>query len=262
MDVRIQPDTGNITVTARLASPALASRVANLAAAQAEQFSKRDKLLTASVVAAAVPNPIPAAPPKKLMIAASLIVAILIGVSVAVLARADKTPNLGPGATSSFPPTSLSSAVYQLSPSCSASRSRPSTTLPSAPPFAPCAVNLELLLREGDYQTVLITSVHTGEGKTSISALAAEAFGRRGSSILLIDGDLRRAGLSLLTATPRSSWRYPRTGGPRGGLADLGRWAERYRIGDHAWLDSRAFSVLPTKHNPQKASDGLAKRFG
>ncbi len=52
--------------------------------------------------------------------------------------------------------------------------------------------------------SLVVTSAITGEGKTSVSANLAASFARMGTSVLLVDGDLRRPRVHRLFSLPQS----------------------------------------------------------
>ena len=62
----IVTDTGNVTIRVRLPSPERAARAANAIARQTVQFSRTDPLLSAQIVAPALPDDEVAAPPRKI----------------------------------------------------------------------------------------------------------------------------------------------------------------------------------------------------
>lgn len=247
LDATIQPDTGNITITARLESPILAARVANAAAAEAVDFGKSDELLTSEIVAGAIADAVPAAPPRRLIIAASVLVALLLGVATAVLVE-----RLRPRIRSWRDiVNSTGLPVIGRLPDLKEVRDEPLEAFKDpavGAAFRALRLNLELLMKEGDHRTLLITSAHGGDGKTTVSALIAEAFGRRGSNVLLIDADMRRAGLSRLLGLETD-----------GGLAEV-------LVGESDLRDQAkpgwtpGLSILPTSVAPE-AGDALAKRF-
>ena len=107
---------------------------------------------------------------------------------------------------------------------------------------------LEPQLRDANLNTVLVTSVSSGEGKTTVASLFAESLARIGMNVLLVDGDLKRPGLSKLTKLPGSP-------GLATVLRDLTPWQQAISAG---WTPN--LSVLPTSGDPE-GGDLLATRF-
>ena len=58
--------------------------------------------------------------------------------------------------------------------------------------FRALRTNLEFTMAQGDKKTILITSSHVSEGKSSCAANLAAVFAMQGKKTLLIDADMRR----------------------------------------------------------------------
>jgi uncharacterized protein involved in exopolysaccharide biosynthesis len=65
INAQIATDTGNITITARMPTAERAARAANAFAQAAVDLSQQDPLLTAQLVARALPDRQPASPPRR-----------------------------------------------------------------------------------------------------------------------------------------------------------------------------------------------------
>src|SRR5699024_5442825 len=59
-------------------------------------------------------------------------------------------------------------------------------------------LRLERAMNREGIKVLMVTSVASGEGKSTIAVTLAEAFGARGKKTLLIDGELRKNGASQL----------------------------------------------------------------
>jgi succinoglycan biosynthesis transport protein ExoP len=243
----IATDTGNVEITVRLPSPARAARAANAFADAAVAFSQTDPLLVGQIVARALPDSGPAAPPRRLLEAASLLVGILIGVVVSLLLERGK-PRLrtwrdlarltGYPVLGRVPP----SRVLHTSPT------RAFSDVEASSSFRILRANLEPQIREGGMDFVLVTSPLPGDGKTTTAALLSESFSRLGMRVLLIDADVRRPGTARLARVASEP-----------GLANVLRGqtslSEAVRMG---WTDN--LWVLPTRHDPE-VGDMLSRRF-
>ena len=62
--------------------------------------------------------------------------------------------------------------------------------------------NLGLFEGNGDSKIILVTSPGVGDGKTTLSVNLATSFAQSGEKVLLIDGDLRRSGVSDVMGIP------------------------------------------------------------
>ena len=69
--------------------------------------------------------------------------------------------------------------------------------------FRVCRTNLEFVSRGMTSPVVIVTSFNPGSGKTYISSNLAAALSIKGSKVLLIDGDLRHASLSVMVGSPK-----------------------------------------------------------
>ncbi len=141
-------DTGNVSITVRLESAESAAQAANAFALQTVAFSRRDPLLTAQIVARALPPDQPAAPPRRILEAAALFVGLLIGVVASLLLERGR-PRLRNwrdlARTSGYP-------VLGRIPPLRTLRSRPMSALvdgEASSAFRILRANLEPQIREG-----------------------------------------------------------------------------------------------------------------
>jgi capsular exopolysaccharide synthesis family protein len=240
-------DTGNVSITARMQSPTRAARIANAYADEVIAFAANDELLSAQQVARAIPPTVPAAPPRRLLEAASLIVGVLIGVGISLLLERGR-PRLRSwrdiAKMTGYP-------VVGRIPSTRTLRTRPTEAFSdpiTGSAFRTLRANLEPQLREQNVDVILVTSPGKGDGKTTVAALLAESLGRLGMRALLIDADLKRPRLARLAKL---------NGHP--GLADVLRETVSLENGvQPGWIDE--LTLLPTAADPE-AGDLIARRF-
>jgi succinoglycan biosynthesis transport protein ExoP len=247
VSARVATDTGNVTITVRLPDPDRAARAANAFAEQALEFSKTDPLLTGQLVARALPPTSPAAPPRRLLEAAALLVGILLGVVASLLLERgrprlrswrDLARSTGYPVVGRIPP----SRALKQGPMAAFSDLR------TASAFRILRANLEPQLREGSIDLIVVSSPAPADGKTTVTTLLGEALGRLGMRVLLIDGDLRRPGFA----------RYANLS-PTPGLAEVLRGEIPLMQAAHeGWAEN--VSILPTAHDPD-AGDLLARRL-
>ena len=85
VDATLAADTGTLKIRVRLNSAERAARVANGLAAEVVRFSRTDPLLTAQIVALALPSSTPAAPPRGLLTAAGAFAGIVLSAALFLL---------------------------------------------------------------------------------------------------------------------------------------------------------------------------------
>lgn len=247
VDAQVATDTGNVSITVRLPSPARAAIAANAFADAAIEFSKTDPLLTAVLVARALPDDKVAAPPRRLLEAAALVVGLMIGIVASLLLERGR-PRLRSwrdlARSSGYP------VVGRIPPSRTLHRgpAEAFSDLQVASAFRILRANLEPQLREGDVDVIVVTSPSPADGKTTITTLLGEALGRLGMRVLLVDADLRRPGFARVIGVQ-----------PRPGLAEVLRGETSVlEAAQEGWSDN--VWILATAHDPE-AGDLLARRF-
>ena len=194
----IVTDTGNVTIRVRLPSPERAAAAANAIARKTVEFSRTDPLLSAQIVAPALPDDEVAAPPRRILEAAALFIGILIGIVASLLLERGR-PRLRNwrdlARTSGYP-------VLGRIPPLRSLKNRPTGAFVDGEASSAARIlraNLEPQIREGAIDFIVVTSASPGDGKTTIAAMLAESFSRLGMKVLVIDADLRRPGLSRIT---------------------------------------------------------------
>jgi polysaccharide biosynthesis transport protein len=194
----IVTDTGNVNIRVRLPSPERAATAANAIARKTVQFSRTDPLLSAQIVAPALPDDEVAAPPRRILEAAALFIGILIGIVASLLLERGR-PRLRNwrdlARTSGYP-------VLGRIPPLRSLKNRPTGAFVDGEASSAARIlraNLEPQIREGAIDFIVVTSASPGDGKTTIAAMLAESFSRLGMKVLVVDADLRRPGLSRIT---------------------------------------------------------------
>lgn len=190
IDVSVTPDTANLTVSVRLDDPEAAARAANALAREAVIYSTIDVQLKGMVVAPALTATSPASPPRRLLEAGGLVLALLAGLTFAVLVDRSR-----PRISSALDLAVLTGyGVLGRIPRSKALRAGPFEGL--VDPAAGTAVRA--LRTSVDQQAtdplraLAITSAISGEGKTTVSAALAAAYARIDKRVLLVDADLHR----------------------------------------------------------------------
>ena len=247
VDASIATDTGNLTIAVRLPTPERAADAANLLAEEAVDRSQGDDLIQGELVAEALPPDEPAAPPRRLLQAASLLVGLLIGVAVSFLVERGR-PRLR-----SWRDIARITGYQMVGriPGARILRNRPTEAFTEpgiGAAFRTMRTNLEREWQDRTVDVIIVTSPTPGDGKTTVSALFAESLARLGARVLLIDGDLRRPGLS----------RNFKIEGEKGLAAVLRQRISLENAISSGWVDG--LSVLGTQTDAE-AGDLLARRF-
>lgn len=246
LDPTVPAETSTLRIRVRHSSPSVASDAANAFALSAVFFSLQDPIVEASIVAAAVEPSEPAAPPRKLIEAAAIVLGLLAGASVALLTERGKP------------------RVRKLSELAAISEVRVLGAIPgsralrgiSADAITDGAVgaalrslrtSLDRESRKQPIQVLAITSSTPGEGKTTISCLLALVLSRLDARVLLVDADLVRPRVARNLGLPESE-----------GLAAVLRGkAPLAEAVVHAGTN---FDVLPTTADPE-GGDLLARHL-
>jgi succinoglycan biosynthesis transport protein ExoP len=247
VDATLAADTGTLKISVRMSSPERAATAANALANRVVEFSRTDPLLTVQLVARALPAIEPAAPARGLLTAAGAFAGIVLSAAFFLLLERG-TPRIR--SWREIPPAVGYPVIGRL-PSSRVVRKRPleafSDSIVGAS-FRSLRAGLEPQFRDSNMNAVLVTSVSSGEGKTTVATLFAESLARIGMKVLLVDGDLKRPGISRITKLRGSP-------GLATVLRDGTSWQDAVSPG---WGPN--LSVLPTTSDPE-GGDLLATRF-
>lgn len=196
LDASVQTDTANLTITVKLGSPEQAADVANSFADAALVYARGDELLDAQLVAAAVPPSTPSGPPRRLLEAAGLVAALVLGVAAA-LAR----ERLRPRVLSAGDLERAADAPVLGRLPTSGQLARGATVEVSDPLIGPAVraawLQLERAGREQPPRTLAVTSPGSGNGKTTLTTALGAAAARAGRRVVLLDADVQQAGLTF-----------------------------------------------------------------
>jgi capsular exopolysaccharide synthesis family protein len=189
LNVRMPPETGNLEIVVESDTAELAARLANAFAEETVDFSAGDRLVTAVVIAEALPALEPAGPPRLLLQSAVTILALLLGAGTAVaverfqprvrnddeLAAVAGVPVLGRLPRSRILTGRVEEALAD------ASLGAAIRTLRTNVSYTPGADAVRV---------IGVSSALEGEGKTTVSTLLAASAAVVDFRVLLIDGDL------------------------------------------------------------------------
>lgn len=252
IEAAVQPDSGNLTITATSRNPRLATETVNALIAEALEFAADDELLSGEEVAAAVVPTSPSGPPRLLLDVAALLVGALAGVTIALLVERGRPRIRGwREITQLTGYTTLArvprSRILQFRP-------REAFSDPDVgAAFRTLRTNVERLTSDPSgvpsAKVISVTSAVQGDGKTLIAALYAEALSRLGTRTLLVDADLTRASIASTFFLEVS----------RGGTARvLRKEAELSDAVQSGWV--KDLDVLVTAPDPD-AGDVLARNL-
>lgn len=193
--VEIEPDTATIEIIAEDSSPARAAETANAVAAQLQDFrdTQAGSLLTVAPVAEAVPPSAAAGPPRRLLVALATVLGAGLGLGVAVVREAREERLRTTAEIEAVTGSSVLGALPRV------------RRLPDQPaaafrdPAVGTAIRSVRVVLEGAlsrHATLAVTSATPREGKSTVAALLATALARLDLRVLLVDGDVRQAGLT------------------------------------------------------------------
>jgi capsular exopolysaccharide synthesis family protein len=246
LEANVATDTGNLSITVRLESPNRAAILANAFALEVVKFAKKDPLLEAQLIAPALPPATPAAPPRRLLEAAALLVGLLLGVGTAALLERSR-----PRVRSWRDLTRVTGyPVVGRVPRSRTLRGKPTAAFAdpaTGSAFRTLRANLEPQLR-GSGDVLVVTSASKGDGKTTVASLFGEALARVDLKTLIIDADLRRPALG----------RFAGMRGDRGLSTVLREGTQLEDAIRPGWTDG--LYILPTSQD-LAAGDLLATRF-
>lgn len=195
VQVSVATDTANLAVAVRSQDPVAAAAAANAFAQAALVESADDDLLQGQQVAPALPPRQPAAPPRGLLQLAGLLAALLAGGGAAVLAERSR-----PRTRDACDVVSATGLPVLARLPTSRPLGQGGTVEVSDPQLGPAVRALvaqaERAAGPGGVTVVGVTSPSCGDGKTTLAIAYAAAVARQGRSVVLLDADLHRAGLS------------------------------------------------------------------
>jgi Mrp family chromosome partitioning ATPase/capsular polysaccharide biosynthesis protein len=263
LDATIPQNTSNLQISVVGSNPGFVAKAANDLANVTQSFSKNDRLLEGTIVARAATPTTPSGPNRRLLDAAGLIVALLLGGGVALLfdrvRPVVRTPNDVAEATQLRVVGVLprSSAVHTRGRVARRSQGQEVGTLRKVlgdPTIGSAIGNLRTQLdraarnrTDGRRTNVLaVTSPLPGEGKTTVATLLAVASARVEQTVLLIDGDLVRPSIAHLFGIA-----------PRPGVAQALRSGDASRFATARQVLPR-LHVMPTVREPE-AGDFIAQ---
>ena len=240
-DANVPTDTGQMTINVTASQPEEAAAAANEFADQAIAFSQSDPLLRVVPVANAVVARSPSGPPRRLIEAAALIVAILTSL-VVVFAAERMRPTIRTGADvaewTSHP------VVGMLPTAREPATSDGHVTLGGdavSSSFRTLVTNLRAGIGKRVEGTFVVTSSMSGEGKTFVATGLATVLSDLGGRVLLVDADTHRG----------SSNSHGEEGGAE--LVGLLRGEQDFeRCLRPGWVEG--LSILPTATDPEGAT--------
>ena len=189
-------ETQLIVLTAEANEPRAAALLANRYAERFIDYA-RTNLSTRtrseiSLVDAAQPPRAPVRPRPLLYSAIMLFVSVFLGIGLALL-RAQFDRSLGDDEELG---RTLEAPVLIRIPAISSRKLAGGREDHFLEAFRILRANISFLSPSSPVRSVLITSAEPGEGKTTVSVALARVLGEQGQRVLLIEGDLRRPGLS------------------------------------------------------------------
>lgn len=251
IEASVAPDSGNLSVSATSSDPRDAQVVANAFASAAVDLSQGDELLQAEVIAPAVTPKSPSGPPRKLLEMAALLVGLLLGVVTALVLERGR-PRIR--SWRDIHEVTGYTVVARV-PRSRIVKARPKEAFADpaiGAAFRTLRTNVERALTSAEkadgHRSIGVASARSGDGKTMVAALFAESMARLGSKILLVDGDLSRAGLTKTFGFT-----------PTHGVSDVLRGEAKLESAvQPGWVEN--LWVLPTRIENQ-AGDLIAKRL-
>ncbi|HSO95610.1 MAG TPA: P-loop NTPase, partial [Acidimicrobiia bacterium] len=262
LDATIPQNTSNLQISVTGKDPGFVSRAANDLANATQSFARNDRLLEGTIVARAATPTTPSGPNRKLLDAAGVIVAVLLGAGVALLfdrvrpvvrtpadvAEATQLRVVGVLPRSKAVRTRRGGRRAQENTATNLRKILADPTIGSA--IGNLRTQLERAARnrtDGHRTNVIaVTSPLPGEGKTTVASLLAVASARVEQSVLLIDGDLVRPSIAHLFGIA-----------PRPGVAQALRSGDASRFATARQVLPR-LHVMPTVREPE-AGDFIAQ---
>lgn len=195
LDVSVAPETANLEITVELGRPADAAAAAAQLSAEAVRLAGSDRLLAADLLVPAVAVEQPSGPRRRLIEAGGLLLALLAGVTVALVVDRSQ-----PRVSTTDELASLSGLRTLVAlPRSRRLRRAPREALDDPGVSAAVGtllVQLDTESRIEPVKVVAVTSPLPGDGKTTVAAVLATGLARLDARVLLLDGDMRRPRLA------------------------------------------------------------------
>ena len=198
LNTSIPENTANLQISVESSSPEFATQAANRLVAATQRFSRGDPLLTGTIVSQAAVPTTPSGPNRKLLEAAGVVFALLVGIGIVLLV--DRIRPVVRTATDVSNATQL--RIVGILPRANAVRAGPEALTNRR--VGPAVRNLRTQLDrvalprrdERNGPVLVVTSALPAEGKTTVASLLAMASARVGHRVLLLEGDLVRPHLA------------------------------------------------------------------
>lgn len=191
IDASVAPETANLSITVRLSTPERARDAANTLAKEAVALSGFDEKLSGRVIAPALAEESPSAPPRTLLLGGGVLLALGAGLVAAVITERSRpriTDALSLALTSQQP-------TLGRIPLSRALRAGPLDALADnvvGTSVRALRTQVEQRTHREPAKIIAVTSPGSNDGKTTAAVLLAGAFARVDRSVLVIDADLRR----------------------------------------------------------------------
>jgi len=183
----VETNTGNITLAVTWSDARTAAHVANAFAKELVAATTGESTIVGETVSNAVPPSQPSGPPRRAMEAASVVMGLALGLGLALALE-----RLRPKIETRSDIERLAGPILAEFPSSRRVSRRPLEAFAEPDVGTPARhlrTNLEAKLPRRP-NVICVTSPARGDGKTTVSAMLAEAFARKGERTLLVDADL------------------------------------------------------------------------
>lgn len=190
-DVSVAPETTNLEITVELTDSGDAQRAAAALAGAAVELSADDRLLQAEILVPAVEVTTAVGPPRRLLEAGGLLLALLAGITLALIVDRSQPKVSTPEDLADL----TGQRVLGTLPRSRVLRQPPVEALGDPGVSASVGAMLVQLDSESRIQAVevlAVTSPSPGDGKTTVAAVLATGLARLDARVLCIDADLRR----------------------------------------------------------------------
>ena len=187
ISAEVETNTGNITINITWSDPQTAADLANAFARALVKATADDPVVKGETVSDALAPSRPSGPPRRAMEAASVVVGLALGLGLVVALE-----RLRPKIETRSDMEHLAGPLLAEFPNSRRLSRRPRTAFAEPDVGTPARhlrTNVDARLRRHP-SVIAVTSPARGDGKSSIAAMLAEAFARKGQRTLLIDADI------------------------------------------------------------------------